>query len=672
VSPLIAFCGSKDPDLIAELRRLSLRNPNAVKTSAVEKLVIALINRLHSFLILRHGNTLQPLILLMKSSIVTKRPDIGNVVTMGQLLEFDVAFPGEKPLTIEQYLSGGNKSIILNTAAFFLGFKNSKSEFSNNRRFIEMFFRKENNELANEIFSKIRTLERQGINVKIINSYSSLKLFEYYFSKPEEPETQTQAEFEVNLFKAYLVLNSEFIRRQDKAFESVNEIDEELKIPMMMFCMEYPVSDKSNYDIHQVWATQMIKAIYLFQFLESNPKAKPLLAAFLSYFKSPTWQYYLKNLLPLTVPAIKNEREAHTDINVTAGEKFDEGCEFIEKLMVQEKDELDPNDFLTIRARPFYKIEDGKYRIIFNLFVVEKIFKGVYFLLRDVNKTLPKDQRIKEIRSFYGDEFSEKVLCYKVIESIYSENCIHFSGKELADMHIDGAPDYYIRKDKNIILFESKDFLILANKKASFDFAVYEEEFQRVLYYETMADGKEKNKAVMQLINSIRRLLKKEFTADTDYHYKDVFIFPVLLTHDHQYDTPGFNELINYWFQDELLGLQEEGLFIHHVKPLTVVNIDSLIYNQVGLAESIPLHKTLDLYHEYKKVDNKKRKFKNQAEYEIFLEKYKQDRMSKLAPFSIFIDKYFHKQEIWKLPPILELVTPALFKEEFTKSEIHK
>jgi hypothetical protein len=596
--------------------------------------------------------------------------NIGNAVTMGQILEFDVAFPGEQPLTVEQYLAGGTRSIILKAAAFFLSFKSYKSEFSDNRKFLEMFFRQENDDIANQVYEKIRVLEKEGVHIGIINTYSSLNLFEYYFSKPEEPETQAQAEFEVNLFKAYLVLNTEFAKKQSIAFSSVEEIDEELKIPMMIFCMEYPVSDKSNYDIQLIWTTQMIKAIYFFQFLESHEKTQSLLSAFLVYFNSVTWQDYLKSLLPLTMPAIKHQKEAHTDINVAPGEKFAEGCAFIEKLMVQENDKLDQNDFLTIRDRPFYKVTDGVYRIIFNLFVVEKIFKGVYFLLRDVNKTLPDSQRIKDIRSFYGDEFSEKTLCYEVIESIYNDKCIRFSGKQLANMHIDGAPDFYIRKGTNIILFESKDFLILADKKASFDFTIYEEEFQRVLYYETLPEGKEKHKAVMQLIKCIRKLLKKEFSADTDYHYKDVFIYPVLLTHDHQYDTPGFNELIDYWFQDELLGLQQEGLFIHRIKPLTVVNIDSIIYNQVGLSESIPLHELMKLYHEYKLVDKKKREFKTQREYEVFIEKYKQERISKLIPFSLFIDKYLHKQGLWKLPPILDLVAPALFKKEFeTKSD---
>jgi len=309
---------------------------------------------------------------------------------------------------------------------------------------------------------------------------------------------------------------------------------------------------------------------------------------------------------------------------------------------------------------------DGVYRIIFNLFVVEKIFKGVYFLLRDVNKTLPAKNRIKDIKSFYGDEFSEKILCYKVIESIYPDKCIRFSGKELADMKIDAAPDYYVRKGKSILLFESKDFLIAADKKMSFDFNVYEEEFGRVLDYEELPDGKIKPKAVVQLINSIRRILKRKFSADNDYHYKDVFIYPVLLTHDHQYDTPGFNELIDFWFQDALLELAEERLFIHHVKPLSVVNIDSLIYNQVGLSNDIPFHEMLNLYHNNKKIEKEKRKnFKSQTEYDQYFEEYKQMRISKSVPFSTYIDKYFHNQGLWKQPPLMELVAPALFKEEY-------
>ncbi len=604
---------------------------------------------------------------------MSKTNDIGNLINIKLLLEFKKAFPDEEPLTVEQYLLGGNRDIILNSATFFLGLKKYKSKYSNNEEFLSMFFRKENKKLANQIYDRIKEIEKQGISVSIINVYSSLKLFECFFSKPPELETQTQAEFEVNLFKAYLVLNSEFTEKQSVAFPSVLGSDEKLKIPMIMFCMQYPVSDKTNYDIIQILATQMIKSIYLFQYLEEQKKTQVLLSAFLKYFECSTWQEYLKRFLPLTIPSIKNKNETHSNIVVKPDEDFEKNCSFIEKLIIQDEDKFDQNDFLTIRAKPFYKINAGVYRIIYNLFVVEKIFKGAYFLLRDVNKTLPEADRIKEMRSFYGNEISEQVICYKALESIYSGNCVKYSGKELADMKIDGAPDYYIRKGKNILLVESKDFLIEANKKMSFDFNVYEEEFGRVLNYEELPNGKIKSKAVMQLINSIRKILNREFPFDTDYHYKDIFIYPILLTHDHQYDTPGFNELIDFWFQDALLKLQNEGLFIHHVKPLSVVNIDSLIYNQCGLLNNISLHRILDIYQKDKLIKKEKqKKFKSQEEYDRDLEEYNKSLMSKFIPFSVFIEKYFQKKGYWKPPPLLETVIPALFKEEYDKLEEEK
>jgi hypothetical protein len=581
---------------------------------------------------------------------------------IGQLLEFEIAFPDETPLSIEEYLKGGSRNDILEVASFLLSFKLIKSKYADNKALLRMIFRNENNQFANNVFRKIDPIEKKGTRIAIINAYSSLKLFEYFFSKTEEAETQTPAEFERNFFKAYLVLNSEFTKTQSKAYNSTRELTNPFKIQMMLFCSQYPVMDKVSYDINKIWIAQIIKAIYLFQFLESHQATRQLLESFLNHFNSATWQDYLNALLPLTVPAIRNELEAHTDIRITQDENFEKSCAFIEKLIVNEGDELDENDFKTLRSKPLYKIQTGVYRIIFPLFVVEKIYKGVYFFLNEVNEKLLDQAKIKNLKSFYGDEFSERTLLYKVLDSIYPDKCVHFSGKELSDLKIDGAPDYFIRKGKNILLFECKDFLIKADKKASFDFQVYEKEFQRVLYWEELPNGKEKHKAVMQLINSIRKLLKNEFKADSDYHYKDVLIYPVLIIHDHQFDTPGFNSLINNWFQDELIILEEEGLFVQHIKPLTVVNIDSLIYHQVGLVKNIPLHEMLKLYHEHTKILAKLRFNKP--------DDYKQYIIPKLTPFSHFIDKHFKKQGFNEQPPILEIVSPVLFKNESGKQDV--
>lgn len=589
-----------------------------------------------------------------------------NSVSMQQILEFEVVFPEEERKPFDFYLKGSSREKILLAASFFLGFKSHDSKYKDNKEFVSMFFRKENETLANRINKVILGFEQTGTSIGIINAYSSLKLFEYIFSTQIGEIPQTSAEFEVNLFKAYLALNSEFCERQAAGRASLDDCEKELYIPMMVFCMQYPLNDKVNYDLDQIWITQMIKSIYLFQFLETNSISQALLNAFLKDFNCQNWQVYLKKLLPLTMAVIKNEKEAHTDITVPNGPAFHENCHFIEKLMVEDIDVEDKDDFLSLRAKPFYKVSPGVYRIIFPLFVVEKIFKGIYFQLRDINKTLPKLERIKSIKGFYGYEFSEKFLAYKAIDAIYPDNCLKLPGEQLDNMGIIGAPDYYLRKSKNILVFESKDFLIAAEPKMSFNYNVYDEKLGRILDYEESEDGKIKNGAVLQLINSIRMILKKEFPADKNYHYKDVFIYPILLTHDHQYNTPGFNELIDFWFQEELLTLKAEGLFINHVKPLAVVCIDSLIYHQKRLLQNVALHLVLDEYFRNKILDKpQKKKIQSDQEAAMYFEKIKDMRISKLIPFSLFIDKLFKKMGLNENPPLLELVAPVLFKGEF-------
>ncbi|WP_214071890.1 hypothetical protein [Mucilaginibacter sp. dw_454] len=571
---------------------------------------------------------------------------------MGTLLDFETVFPNEKPLRIEEYLKGGSKASILNVAVSLLGFKSHDSKYNDNKELLNLFFGPENQGLSYHLDLKIKELEKQG-KVGMINAYSSLKLFEYFFKRPAEKERQTKAEFEVNFFKAYLVVNSERTAKQHKAFDSTQNLPKELVLPMKIFCMNYPMSDIHYYDIKEIWLTQLFKATLLFQFLELNAKTSMLFNAFLKYFDVKNWQEYLKSFIPLSFTMIQVGNEGHTDFTVTKNETYEKSCVFLDKLIIEETEDLEEYDFLTLRSRPFYKISDGVYRIIFNLFVAEKIYKGMYFLLRSVNNTLPDDQKVKNLKSVIGNDFSEQVILYHVVEVIYPEKCIKFSGDHIANKKIKGGPDYYVRKYNDVLLFESKDFLIPADAKTSFDFARYQDEFEKKLYFEVI-DGKEKHVGIMQLINFIKKLLSKGFDLDTSYDYRKISIYPIIVVHDHQYNVPGLNSLINYWFQAEIDILKKEGFYTTHIKPLVIINIDSLIFHQVGLTESIPLHQVLNKFANHIKIDSHL-KFRNQKEGNDYI-------LSKQVPFSAFIDEHFHNLGLNKRPPVLKMVAPEIFK----------
>ena len=101
-----------------------------------------------------------------------------STATIAQLLEFEVAFPDEKMLPFHEYLVGVNKQMILKAATFLLSIRENSDKYPDNKAFLQMFFRKENREFANNVYATILKVEESGLEISIINVYSSLKLFE--------------------------------------------------------------------------------------------------------------------------------------------------------------------------------------------------------------------------------------------------------------------------------------------------------------------------------------------------------------------------------------------------------------------------------------------------------------------------------------------------------------
>ncbi|MBL0202373.1 MAG: hypothetical protein IPP81_20110 [Chitinophagaceae bacterium] len=412
-------------------------------------------------------------------------------ITIDILVEFEAVFD-EPPKSLKEYLTGISRSTLLNVAAFFLGFSNHSSKYGKYEDFLSMFFCKENQLIANQIFRKLQILEqRNQAKLLITNPITILELFEFVFENLDEQETQSSPEIEVNVFKSLLLINQHLVLAQSPSGTSTKDVPEYLRVAALSLSQSYPYTDLVNYDASEVLAAQMVKSIFLFEFLAENKKTASLLSQLLEYFECPDWKYFLKSLLPLSIAVLNSKREAHIDIAINKNEDFEKGCIFLEKLMVTDSEVLKDFDYIKLRSKPFYKIKNGVYRIINGLFVIELLYKGIYFKLFEINNNQQENDKIKNIRSFYCDEFSEKYLFYKLLNSIYQNKYIEFSGEDLKKFKIDGEPDYYIRNGNNLFLFESKDILINASIKSSYDFKQYEPEFEKKLYFE-IKDGKKK------------------------------------------------------------------------------------------------------------------------------------------------------------------------------------
>src|SRR5689334_6475668 len=99
--------------------------------------------------------------------------------TMDLLVTFSEVFD-EQPKDLKTYLTGISRSKLLNIGAFFLGFSNRNSEFQDYKEFLGMFFQQENNNLANEIYTKLNELsQRENAELIIITPLTILQLFEF-------------------------------------------------------------------------------------------------------------------------------------------------------------------------------------------------------------------------------------------------------------------------------------------------------------------------------------------------------------------------------------------------------------------------------------------------------------------------------------------------------------
>ena len=570
------------------------------------------------------------------------------------ILEFREVFEEEaKPLGV--YLKGISRAKMLMVGAHFLGFDNRKSKFHNHKEFFSMYFCAENNALANSIYKQVVKLETDGqASIIIVNALSSLQLFEHCFENLDETDTQTNAEIEVNLFKAYLFLNQLNTEKDSIASKSCKALGVEFQFAGMTLAQSFAYSDIENYNLAETFTCQFVKAVYLFEFLSTHKDTEKLLEEFLKRFACKTWKDYIKKLVPIAASVIQNEKEGHLDIVVAKDENYETNCSFIEKLIVLDNEPITDIDFRIIRTAPLYKVEEGRYRIIFGLFVLEKIFKGLYFLLRDVNSTLSKADKKKDFRSFYCDNFSEQTLLYQVLKDTYNGKYLEFTGAEMKASGIDAEPDYYIRRGNYVFPFESKDILITAETKTSRDFNLISEAFKSKFYFEDVG-VKISNKAVLQIVKNIGRILRMEMPFDNVYKARSLRIYPVLVIHDQQYNLVGLNIFVNEWFVAEIQKLKDTGVDVDRVEKLTIIDIDTLIYYQdVFMSRKLILDKVIDEYYHFITLD-KKRKYRDKPHLNEYIKR-------SIIPFSIFISQFSHAKGLGKTPAIFLKKAGTLFE----------
>lgn len=553
---------------------------------------------------------------------------------MGSVGEFHTILYDEVPLTTEEYLKGANRKTLLRLASFMIDLSPNESKFYQWRELVNMWFRQENNVFKDKIWKRCLELEyKETANVSLLSPLASFRFFEAAFSFSENELYVDEVTSEMNLFKAYLQFVTVETNKDTISDKYLQELEGEYRVAATLLNQMYPVSDFTNYELGDIFITQVVKAFYLFEFLESDEKSKHLLQEFYKSMGVDNWRDYFQFIVPIVEAYSKRVNEGWMELAVEKNERFEKSCFFLEALSLKKFDTELNADFKLLRGNPLYKVDEGKYAIISSLFVVEKIYKGLYFKLKEVHDSLEDGKKVdKNFRRYYTSEFSENHLLYKILKHVYgNKSYVQYSGDELAKKGYSGAPDYYIRNGNVAFLFENKDVFISAEIKQSFNFRAVEAEFKKKFYFDDK--GKIDPKAVLQLIANVEKLLTYQNEFDKNYNNKNIRIYPLLILHDASFNSPGLNYIINHWFKYELNKIREKGINVSKVRAITIINIDTLIlYADFLNSKKATLNDLVDAYIKFGHF-NEKKKYKT---WEDFKEAYGETLLS----FSYFIDHF--------------------------------
>lgn len=558
------------------------------------------------------------------------------------LVDFSDVFT-ETSLPIETYLAGISRLRRLQCVAHLLGYLSQVPAAERDYKTdMEQIFAPHNRPFATVVYHKMRHLaQRTGAKVSFLHPKVVLQLYGYCFELPDCPDTQSRPEVERNIYKACLALNGPYIRQQDQAMADANRLLPTHRLAALALAGTFSDFELVNHRLPNIAILQLMKSVRFFEFMEGEVRFHPLLQAFLQRFGCQDWPEYFRKLGGVIKPVIQATKPGRIAVELASNADFEANRAFLRHFTLPEDLPLDQADFTSLRATPLCEEEPGTFALVYPVLVLEALHKGLYFQFSAANRTLPKGQREPDWRSVYCDLFSEQYLLYLLLDAIFQGRGLALSGRAIFDgwqLKGQSEPDYYFRHDNRAVLFESKDVLVQKDAKAGHDFPTYLDEVRKKFY----EDEKQHPKAARQLANNVARLLRHKLPFDTDFDPAELTIYPVLVVHDRLYNQPGLNVVVNDWFQEELAKLEQEGLPVHNVRPLIIIDADTLLaYHEDFRDGRLVFEDVLEEYVAYLRAPAWAGSSEAQDE---------QRQMQSVHPFALFLENYAEKRDMLGIP----------------------
>lgn len=374
--------------------------------------------------------------------------------------------------------------------------------------------------------------------------------------------TLNQSDY-TTLFKCLLHFNSTENKAQEKLFNWTADGSVEQFANHILSVQVRNIEHERFKD----YVIQLLKVYYFFVFCGSHRKYSIHLKTFLSSLGLNSYSTYLWKLIKPYLNLIVSEPPSPKMYI----DDYVEALAFYDCLTINGKINAIDRDYKPLRQYPLFRAGKNTYCFLDFRFFVDKLYQGFLFDFSTVNK-IP----FGSLKVDMGNKFSEHILFYTVMVKCFNNyGDIQLPGEEIKAKIGSGEPDYYIRKESDVFVFEFKDLVITADIKYSNDPEKIKQGIAEKL--ERTTDGK--RKGISQLLNTIKNIgngLYKAKAVD-NIEIDEVDFYPIIVHTDITLESCG----VNYFLNKRMSELAEQlGLSSFKIKGLVMINIDTLIQLQ--------------------------------------------------------------------------------------------
>lgn len=368
----------------------------------------------------------------------------------------------------------------------------------------------------------------------VLSEYCSMDDF-------EDTDIELTEEEKTVAFKAILYCNQLW---------SDNQVSEDLTnkdIIDLSILMDIPICE---YKFSKDFRPAIFKAIQFFSFCEKDHNFQEYLTAFLKDVGTDVWNEYIFILFLFLADAIEKrqlnlKKELSTFLNKFIIDTTDPKLSQLWNSPIKNK---------YFRNKFIFPIGSESYLLLSSNFLVDKIYQGLIFDFYDSiirnNLLAPNKKHFRSFGDFkglIGDVFSEQHLLYPLMDMIFKNNCsIKYSGEDLKALGIVGEPDYYVRQEDVLYLFEYKDVTLSDDVKQSKNIDLIKNKIlDRVCCNKTDEKGKPRIKGAGQLLEVINKVINSNDYVEIDTQVSSIkLIVPIVVTTDSVYNCNGVNQLV--------------------------------------------------------------------------------------------------------------------------------